>query len=211
MAVEARLPLGDAEGCGASGAAAGQEKAPPVFRRPLRVEGRRLRFREAAAGDAPFILQLRLDPSYGRHLSPTADDPGAQQAYIERCRIDPKQIYFVIERLDGRPVGTVRLYDVRGGSFGWGSWILTDEKPAYAAIETTLLVFHYAFACGFTASHGEVRKTNQAVWRFHEHYGGIRIGEDAGNYHYALGRAGIERMVKRYARILPSPRIELCP
>lgn len=182
--------------------------AGPIFRRPSLLEGPRLRLREAAAGDAGFMLRLRLDPRYGRHLSRTDDDPAGQQAYIERRRADRGQIYFLIERQDGRPVGTVRLYDVRGESFCWGSWILTDEKPAYAAIETTLLVYHYALACGFTAAHGAMRKANAAVWRFHEHYGGVRTGEDDEQVYYAIDRASIDHAIARYARFAPAPRIE---
>jgi RimJ/RimL family protein N-acetyltransferase len=182
--------------------------SPTAFRRPRRLEGPRLRLREAAAADAAFTLRLRLDPRHRRHLSATEDDPARQRAYIERCRADPGQIYFIIERLDGRPIGTVRLYDVRGNSFCWGSWILAEDKPAYAAIETTLLVYHYALACGFGAAHGDMRKGNEAVWRFHEHYGGVRTGEDVENYFYAIGRPAIERAIERYGRLVPSPRIE---
>jgi RimJ/RimL family protein N-acetyltransferase len=185
--------------------------AAPRFRRPLRLEGPRLRLREAASADAAFMLRLRVDPRYARHLSPTDDDLGRQEAYIERCRADPGQIYFVIERLDGRRFGTVRLYDIRGDSFCWGSWILSDEKPAHAAIETTLLVYHYALACGFGAAHGDIRKANAPVWRFHEHYGGVRVGEDPANYHYAIGRPAIEAAIARFGRLVPAPRIELQP
>ena len=181
----------------------------PAFRRPRRLDGPRLRLREAAADDAAFILRLRHAPRYGRHLSPTEDDLARQEAYIEGRRADPGQIYFVIERLDGERGGTVRLYDIRGDSFCWGSWILTEDKPAYAAIETTLLVYHYALACGFEAAHGDMRKANEAVWRFHEHYGGVRTGEDADNYQYAISRPAIERAIARYGRLVPSPRFEL--
>ncbi|MBV9931621.1 MAG: GNAT family N-acetyltransferase [Alphaproteobacteria bacterium] len=180
----------------------------PPFRRPRRLEGPRLRLREAGAADAAFILRLRRDPRYGRHLSATDDDLARQIAYVEACQADPGQIYFLIERLDGRAVGTVRLYDRRGDSFCWGSWILSDQKPAYAAIETTLLVYHYALACGFKAAHGEMRRANAAVWRFHEHYGGVRTGEDEETVSYAIDRAAIERALARYRRFAPSLRIE---
>ena len=44
-----------------------------------------------------------------------------QAAWMQRYTDDRSQAYFVIETLDGRPLGTVRLYDAREGSFCWGS------------------------------------------------------------------------------------------
>jgi RimJ/RimL family protein N-acetyltransferase len=179
------------------------------FMRPRFVTGIRLRFREALPEDAHFVLKLRLDPKLNQFLSRTPPDLSRQTLFIERCRSDPTQIYFIIERVDGTPIGTVRLYDLRDNSFEWGSWILASDAPAVAATESTLLVYHYALACGFSAVRGRVQKNNVRVWRYHERYGGVRIGESSDDYFYAMSKAEVAAMVERYRKFLRAVRIEI--
>lgn len=157
----------------------------PRFHHGLVVKGPSLTFREAGPGDASFILDLRLDDSLNRHLSLVDDDLEKQADYIMRATRDPEQVYFIIEH-DGRPVGTVRLYDRRGMSFGWGSWILKDAPPG-SARQSMKMVYAIGRDFRFRASHFDVRKDNEKVWRFHESYGAKRAREDDSNYYYSIG------------------------
>jgi RimJ/RimL family protein N-acetyltransferase len=167
------------------------------------VCGPNLRFRLATEADAEFILSLRLDPAKNRHLSPVAADVEAQRQYIrDQAQSDrfgvTGQLYFIIEA-QGRPVGTIRLYGVRGTSFSWGSWILTDDAPKSAAVESTCMVYRLGLFQGFCAAHFEVHKANEKVWQYHERFGARRVGETDRAYLYQIDKGEILAALNRYA------------
>lgn len=181
-----------------------------TFIKPAKVVGKSLTFRDARCEDAKFILELRTDPSKGRHLSATSSELSAQVSWLERYVADPSQIYFIIEDQNGERVGTVRLYDQQGSSFCWGSWILKAGVPSGYAIESALMVYAFARSLGFTAAHFDVRKGNESVWHFHERMGAVRTGETEQDIFYSIDAAAIEATTKRYRRYLPNP-IQITP
>jgi len=90
-----------------------------------------VKMRLVEESDAEFIVGLRVDEKYNKHLSAVTGDVEAQVNWIRRYKADEAdklQFYFIIERLDGTRCGTVRIYDIVGDSFCWGSWILNEEK-----------------------------------------------------------------------------------
>ena len=110
---------------------------------------------------------------------------------------------FIICALDGRPVGTVRLYDQQGDSFCWGSWIKSDEAPSGFGIESALMVYEYGLALGFKRAHFEVRKGNSGVTAFHERFGAVVVSEDEENFYYEMSEAAIRNALAQYRRYLP--------
>jgi len=111
--------------------------------------------------DAEFILSLRLDENKNKHLSSVANNLNAQKEWIEsyKKREENNLEYYYIIVIGEEKLGTVRLYDFKGDSFSWGSWILKKGVPPYAAIESALLVYEIAFyKLGFKCSHFDVRK-----------------------------------------------------
>lgn len=147
--------------------------------------------------DAEFILSLRLDERYNRFLSGVTPDVEAQKAWIRKYKSDEAaglQYYFIIERLDGTPCGTIRIYDLRPDSFCWGSWILNDNKTRYAAIESALLIYEIGFEqLGFAKSHFDVMKGNEGVIAFHKRMGAEVVGEDEQNYYFEITRESVEK------------------
>lgn len=182
---------------------ANQCASPRICKASL-VHGKQLTFRNATEADAEYILYLRTDSVTSRYLSTTAADVGAQRTWLRNYAALDDQAYFIIE-IEGKPVGTVRLYDARGDSFCWGSWILATNAPKTAAIESALMVYAYAIDyLGFRSAHFDVRKGNQSVWRFHERFGAVRTSESGDNYYYALTLTEIQKSNKRYAKYLPN-------
>lgn len=131
--------------------------------------------------DAEFVLKLRLDDRYNQFLSSVNPSLEAQKKWIKKYKIDERegnQYYFIIERNDGTPCGTVRIYDLKEDSFCWGSWILNEDKTRYAALESAFLVYQFAFEhLNFKKSHFDVRKGNDRVISFHEKMGAVKTGE----------------------------------
>jgi RimJ/RimL family protein N-acetyltransferase len=160
--------------------------------------------RNVVITDAAFILFLRINPQKSKHLSKISDDLDAQIAWLESYQDCKTEAYFIIEDLHGTPLGTVRIYDARGNSFCWGSWVLLESVPSSAAIESALMVYAYALeSLGFQSAHFQIHKANERVWKFHERFGAERIDENDVQYEYRLSNAAIKFSINRYRRYLP--------
>ncbi|MEO6723438.1 MAG: GNAT family N-acetyltransferase [Ferruginibacter sp.] len=159
----------------------------------MELKNRTIYFRPVESADAPFIKGLRVDTKYNQYLSQTEDDIVKQEKWIQEYKQREQsgtEYYYVIHRnSDSLPVGTVRIYDFLGDrdSFCWGSWILTENKTRYAALESALLIFDFAFfELGFKRCHMNIRKENLKVIEFHKKIGVKFIGETDEDYlgHY---------------------------
>lgn len=176
----------------------------PNIQKACRVQGKTLVFRNAQSRDAAFILSLRTNVRKARHLTHTSPELEQQIQWLKGYAEKTDQAYFIIESLAGQPLGTVRLYDPQGESFCWGSWILAADAPTTAAIESALIVYAYGMEClGFHASHFDVRKANERVWRFHERFGAVRVAESALDYFYQIAHDKVSLARKRYKKYLP--------
>ncbi len=168
------------------------------------VRGDSLIFRDAAIDDAEFILSLRTDPEKSRFLSYVSNDLEAQKAWLARYAQERGQAYFIIE-FNGERIGTVRLYDARGDSFCWGSWILKDGRPRHAAMESALMVYAYAVDClEFRACHFVVSKGNERVIQFHERFGAVQVGETELELLFQLDLSSIQAARRQYTEFLSS-------
>jgi len=172
----------------------------------IKLEGKNIRLRLVEEKDADFILTLRLDNRYNTFLSSVSPDIEAQKNWIRRYKDDEKkgiQYYFIIERLDGTPCGTVRIYDIRNDSFCWGSWILNENKTRYAALESAFLVYDFGFKqLGFKKSHFDVMKGNKGVIKFHARMGAVKTNEDEINEFFEITeeavKAAREKLVDKF-------------
>lgn len=159
------------------------------------LQGKSVRLRLIEADDAAFVLKLRLDERYNQFLSSVNPSVEAQRLWIEGYKDDERagrQFYFIIERHDGTPCGTVRIYDLREDSFCWGSWILNGDKTRYAALESAFLIYQIGFQhLGYHKAHFDVRKGNESVISFHEKMGALRTGEDEDNLYFEISEAAV--------------------
>ena len=148
--------------------------------------------REVEIDDASFILKLRLDESYSKYISKVSDEVSAQENYIRQylksniCGRD--SFYFILTNTStGERCGTVRIYNFKDDTFEWGSWILDDNKTRYAAMETAVLIYEFAFnTLGFGKSEFEVDRNNEKVVSYHIKSGAKIIGEDDINYYFRV-------------------------
>ncbi len=175
----------------------------PHYVKPKAVRGHKLMFRDASVDDAEFILSLRTDASKNRYLSSTSADVQQQRDWLTRYAADDSQIYFIICTLDGKPVGTVRLYDQQGDSFCWGSWIKSDDAPSGFGVESALIIYDFALQLGFQRSHFQVSKGNDGVISFHLRFGAVQVAEFDTEYHYEMSHAAIRGALAQYRKFLP--------
>ena len=176
----------------------------PRLRKARRIVGRTLVLRNAEVEDAHFIWQMRRDPQRARHLSAVPDDPQAQVDWLQAYARDDGQAYFIItDAASGEPLGTVRLYGARGDAFSWGSWLLKPGLHPRCAVESALMVYHYARWLGFDSAYFEVRRENGSVWRFHESFGARRVAVRDDHFQYVLDAQALDAALQRYRRYLP--------
>ena len=150
----------------------------------MELKGKNIYLRLAQPADAQFIHSLRVDETYNKHLSKVDNDVSKQVEWLIEYKKREElgiEFYYIIHRQsDSLPIGTVRIYDFLGDkdSFCWGSWILNENKTRYAALESALLIYDFAFfTLGFKRCHMDIRKENLKVIEFHKRFGVKIIGE----------------------------------
>jgi len=168
------------------------------------IEGNNIDLRDVETSDAEFILMLRTDLEKSRFLHAVENDISQQIAYIERYKSLTNEWYFIIANKRGKRLGTIRFYDIRKDSFCSGSWILIDDAPKYAAMESFIVSGLYGFFdLNFSSCHFDVRKGNRKVWKFHERFGGIRYGETELEYLYTRSRKDFCRAILPFDDLIP--------
>ncbi|WP_265462423.1 GNAT family N-acetyltransferase [Aeromonas salmonicida] len=166
------------------------------------LKAKSIRLRLVTIDDAEFILSLRSDARYNKYLSKVNTDIQSQIEWILKYKDEEKskkQFYFIIERLDGTPCGTVRIYDIKGDSFCWGSWILNQNKTALSAVESALLVYKFGFeVLGYRRSHFDVMKGNKKVIDFHKKFGALETGMDDENIYFEIYPDAVMEMSSKF-------------
>lgn len=150
-------------------------------------------FRLVEESDAAFIYSLRKNPDFNKYLSSVDDGIEKQVTWIKMYKEKEKtkqEYYYIIHRKDNDlSIGTVRIYDFmpKESSFCWGSWILNENKTKYAALESAIMIYDFAFfELGYNRCHMNIRKENKKVIEFHKKFGVKIIGESDIDYfgHY---------------------------
>lgn len=137
--------------------------------------------------DADFICNLRADPKLNQHISKSSPDVAAQRAWIERYKqreAAGEEFYFVIQH-QLKSFGVVRMYDFRGNSFCWGSWIILPNRPAGLVTYSAVMIYEMGFdILGFEQSHFDVRLGNKNVIDFHLRSGALPTLRDEVDQHF---------------------------
>ena len=140
-----------------------------------RIDGVQLSLRLVLPEDAAYIHGLRTDPTYNGHLSTVTGTVEDQRDWIESYKTREaygSEYYFVIERKDGLRCGVVRLYGIEDDQFTWGSWILDQNKPRKAALESAILSFGVGFdALELNMANVDVRVENTHAEAFYRRLG----------------------------------------
>src|SRR5262249_55463855 len=113
----------------------------------------------------------------------------------------PGDYYFIIEQADGKPIGTVGLYDINetAKTFNWGRWIVIKGAPLYAAIETTILIYYIGFRIlKLEKTLSDVRKNNKNVINFHLSYGAHLYSTDELSIYYEFNADQFPALLKKF-------------
>lgn len=153
----------------------------------LKLKLGRVSFSLVTSLDAEFVLRLRLDSGLNRFLNSTSADLEIQKDWISKYKLreaEGLEYYFVIHK-ESEKVGLVRMYDFRGLSFCWGSWVILRGTEPHVALASVAIIYDLAFDhIGFKKSHFDVRKDNLSVKRFHLRMGAVIVESDELNDYY---------------------------
>ncbi|MFT4693839.1 MAG: RimJ/RimL family protein N-acetyltransferase [Francisella sp.] len=170
------------------------------------IYGKNINLRTVEEKDAEFILDLRQNENKNKYLSKTSVSIESQIAWIESYKEkekNKKEFYFVIESKSQDKLGLVRIYDLKGNSFCWGSWIIKEDAPKTTAIESALQIYEFGFyKLGFIKSHFDVRKDNHRVIVFHKRFGAKIIEETEIDVFFDYNIKDYEVIRDKYKRYL---------
>lgn len=176
----------------------------PKLSNTEKLQGNYVNLREIQIADAAFVLHLRCSPK-ARFLNPTKNDVKAQENYIANYLQKENEWYFIIEDKAGKPLGTIRIYNVKGGQFEAGSWLMSDDSSMAQSLEGEYLLKHYAYhVLGFEKNCFEVRKANKKVLAFHKMWGARIVGESEVDYYFELTKEDFEKNKEKILEIIES-------
>lgn len=162
------------------------------------IEGKYVNLREVQMEDAEFILSLRCDPKKSCFLHPTENNLEKQIAYLKHYFTLDNEWYFIIENKKHEPLGTTRIYDVKGLQYTPGSWLMKDGSLPEETLEGSLLACQFAFEIlGFERDFFDVRKENVQVVRYHKMRGAKIVDEDDADYFFELTRENYNKITKK--------------
>lgn len=170
------------------------------------IKGQNLTLRLVRPEDAAYVYGLRSNPSFNEHLSKVGASIEDQRHWLEEYKTRESlggEFYYIIERNNGDPCGTVRIYNITTDSFTWGSWILDHNKPPKAALESAVLSFSVGFKnLDLNQANVEVRKLNTHAANFYRRLGMIEIGQNRGEILFVYHRARFEADQIKYTEII---------
>ncbi len=107
------------------------------------ISGKYVSLRAVDTEDAAFILKLRLDKKMKQFIHDTPNDRSLQEKWIEAQRQREDDYYFLIQSKEGRPLGTISLYEINGASGELGRWVSCGN--ACENLESALLLHDFAY------------------------------------------------------------------
>ena len=156
--------------------------------------------------DAKFIIDIRSDKNLSKYLSPTTQNLYDQKKWIEEYKKrehNKKEFYFIIKIKNNISLGTIRIYNIFDDIFTWGSWILIKDSPNYAALESALTLYSFAFdKMKFIKSTFDVKKENIKVIKIHEKLGAKITNEDNENVYFEFNLQDFEYIKKKFIKFI---------
>ncbi len=168
------------------------------------IKGKNIQLRLAETSDADFILSLRSDDNLNKHLSVVENDLQKQIEWLEKYKqreAQKEEYYFIIESFEREKYGTVRLYDFKGDSFCWGSWIIKSNRPSGTTLESFILSIGFGLEeLNFSKARWDVRKENFKAIELYKFYGAKIVNEDELNYYFDYKKENYETLKVKYKK-----------
>ncbi len=177
---------------------------------PLMQQTRHIYLRLVQEADVDFILSLRLNQNLNQYLHQIDNDKEQQltwlRNYKQREQLGTDYYFVIVDKMLGA-IGLVRVYDIDyvTKTFTWGSWIIRDDnRPKYAAIESALLSFAFAFnELNLSIAKIDVKSANSRADNFYQRFGMSYQYQEADSKYYQLTKTNyIQLKYNQYYKFL---------
>lgn len=158
------------------------------------LAGKTIRLRDANVEDSEFILNLRTDPNKSKYINHTDNDLNKQIEFMKKYKKTDNEWYFIVENLDGMPIGTCSVHKQpelldawKNKNLGIGRWIMSNKATIKNSIESDYIIKKFAFETLYINPLPMiVHKENESVLKFHQKWGARIIGYSDEIKHYML-------------------------
>lgn len=134
------------------------------------IVGRYINLRSISEEDTEFSVAIRQDAEKTKFLHKVDNDLQKQLNWIRRQRQTRGDYFFVAEQSDGKKVGTVGIYEIKG-KVGHLGRLLMIGNP-YQTFEAVLLAMRFAYdELGLEELFGDVDADNRASLNLSEAVG----------------------------------------
>ena len=151
--------------------------------------------------DAAFILSIRTDAHHTRFIHQTENNLNKQIEWIKKYKereSEGREYYFIYTK-DDIPFGMSRVYNIFEYYGTSGSWLCQPNNDPKDSLATYLLMHDVMFGdMGLDLLVFDVRKDNKKVWRMHESFGALRIGESDIDFYFSMFKNTYFQKRERY-------------
>lgn len=155
--------------------------------------------------DAEFILSIRTNAYYTRFIHPTENNLDKQIDWIRKYKkreAEGREYYFIYSK-DNVPFGMSRIYNIYEYYGTSGSWLCKPNNDPKDSFATYLMMHDVMFGdIGLDLLVFDVRKENKKVWKMHESFGAMRIGESELDYYYSMFKDSYYNSRDKYLDLL---------
>ena len=136
------------------------------------ISGRFVRLRCATEADAEFTLAIRNDPDKTKILPPIHNTLEQQKEWINKQTMAKDSCFMIIERLDGKSLGTLSFYNIDWENRVCEMGRLCSYGTPVENIEANVLLTDYIFIeLKFIKIVGQVQLANIHVQSYNEKFG----------------------------------------
>lgn len=109
------------------------------------IVGKTVRLRSVTEHDAEVTLRMRMDPEKSRYIHKVSGDIESQRAFIRSQMAKEGDYLFLVESLNGEPIGMKGVYDFNPETNTVETGRFISFGSQVQSIEALLLSFDFAF------------------------------------------------------------------
>ena len=141
------------------------------------IRGMTVRLRAVEESDAEVTYLMRTDPEKNTYIHKVCGTVEDQRRYIERQRKKEGDYLFLVEDLEGRPIGMRGIYDHKGDTAESGRTI--GYGNPYQNMEALLLGFDFAFdVLGVRDLYMDAMADNKPIRSIQKKIGAVFVKEE---------------------------------
>jgi len=162
------------------------------------IYGKLIDLRSVNQDDASFILNLRLNENLNKYINKISGSIEEQIAWINQQQSRNDDFYFIIQRKDGTPIGTISLYHIEGRIGEFGRWVSVGNP--FENLESVILLYDFGFYnLNLDTIYSEIVRENIRVINFNRKFGAEILNEFREYNGFIMQKAIMTR--ENYARV----------